>query len=619
MQKLIWNRKSTPQELNLLLEILGQEYSISESGKGITLEFRKREKGLDVKLEKNRAIIEYSSVTTAARGVGTLLSGSLKPGSSLSEEPQFKSIGIMLDVSRNAVMNVEHFKKYLRRLALLGYNLAMLYSEDTYTLPGEEFFGYLRGRYSAEELKEIDSYAEKLGIEMIGCIQTLGHLSQILKWHAYGKIKDTSSVLLTKEDQTYQLIEKMLGFYSGVFKSRRIHIGMDETHDLGRGRYMDLHGYKNAYEIFTEHLKKVVSICERYELKPMMWSDMFFRMGSKTQNYYDKESKIPDYVRDNIPKNVQLVYWDYYHKDKGFYLEWIKRHQELGSNPVMGSGIWTTCSLWYNRLQTEASVIPCLDACIKMGVDEVFFTMWGDDGAYCDFDSAFAGMTFAGEKIYTGENPKTEILEKRFKSICKGDYSAHIKAAEIVNPFGLDKSPMMDVKILWDDPLLGIFWKNSQLKNPDFWKETLVKYNNIKKQLSRYKKGDDDSISHAILIVDTLSKKIDLKIKLERAYLKHDKRQLQNAKRLIPEMIKSTDKLLSSFRENWHLRNKPFGFEVIQIRLAGQKERFKELDNRIKEYLAGRIDSIPELEEKTTGETYIGCGYDSLATGSTHI
>ena len=42
-----------------------------------------------------------------------------------------------------------------RRLALLGYNAAMLYTEDTYALPDEPYFGFLRGAYTAAELRRI--------------------------------------------------------------------------------------------------------------------------------------------------------------------------------------------------------------------------------------------------------------------------------------------------------------------------------------------------------------------------------------------------------------------------------------------------------------------------------
>ncbi len=173
-------------------------------------------------------------------------------------------------------------------------------------------------------------------------------------------------------------------------------------------------------------------------------------------------------------------------------------------------------------------------------------------------------------------------------------------------------------KLLWDDPLLGIYWKNCQLDNPDFWVGTLKEYAGIRRQLSDCKKGEAGDISHALLIVELLEKKIDLKIKLERAYFKHNKKELGKVRELIPDVIDSVDKLLSSFRKNWYLRNKPFGFEVIQIRLAGQKERFREIDYRLAEYLAGRIDSIPELEEKTS-KAGIGLRYSSLAIGSVGI
>ena len=87
----------------------------------------------------------------------------------------------------------------------MGLNMCMLYTEDTYEVPGEPFFGYLRGRYSQAEMKELDRYAASLGIEMFPCIQTLAHLEQILQWPAYAQYKDTNSVLLADEDATYAL------------------------------------------------------------------------------------------------------------------------------------------------------------------------------------------------------------------------------------------------------------------------------------------------------------------------------------------------------------------------------------------------------------------------------
>ena len=62
----------------------------------------------------------------------------------------------------------------------MGLNAVCLYTEDTYEVPNEPFFGYLRGRYETSELKELDDYAADFGIEMFPCIQTLGHMEQVL-------------------------------------------------------------------------------------------------------------------------------------------------------------------------------------------------------------------------------------------------------------------------------------------------------------------------------------------------------------------------------------------------------------------------------------------------------
>ena len=99
--------------------------------------------------------------------------------------------------------------------------------------------------------------------------------------------------MLVDEDATYELIEKMIAQFAECYGSRRIHIGMDEAHDLGRGRFLDLNGYERAYDLFNRHLTRVVEICNRHGLKPMLWSDMYFRMGSKTGAYYDTESVVP--------------------------------------------------------------------------------------------------------------------------------------------------------------------------------------------------------------------------------------------------------------------------------------------------------------------------------------
>ena len=111
-----------------------------------------------------------------------------------------KTLGIMLDLSRNAVMSVETLKNYIRLISKMGYNCVFLYTEDTYEVEGEKYFGYLRGRYSKEEMCEIDSYAQTLGVEVIPCIQTLAHLNAISRWQQY--TMDTPDILMVDDEST---------------------------------------------------------------------------------------------------------------------------------------------------------------------------------------------------------------------------------------------------------------------------------------------------------------------------------------------------------------------------------------------------------------------------------
>ena len=113
------------------------------------------------------------------------------------EENSFETNGMMFDCSRNGVLNIKTIEELLRKLSLLGHNIFMLYMEDVYEIPNQPYFGYMRGRYTADELRHVDDYAYALGIEVIPCVQTLAHLNEFLRWPvAAAKYLDIDDILL---------------------------------------------------------------------------------------------------------------------------------------------------------------------------------------------------------------------------------------------------------------------------------------------------------------------------------------------------------------------------------------------------------------------------------------
>lgn len=129
----------------------------------------------------------------------------------------------MLDCSRNAVMKPEAVKRMIDCLEKMGYNTLELYTEDTYEVEGEPYFGYLRGRYTGAELKDLDKYAKAHGIELIPCIQTLAHFTCPAKLARFGEIIDVNDILLIDEDKTYEFIDNFCVSGGEFYQPKRPH------------------------------------------------------------------------------------------------------------------------------------------------------------------------------------------------------------------------------------------------------------------------------------------------------------------------------------------------------------------------------------------------------------
>ena len=632
---LFWDKTNTPSELHTLLYTLAEEFPVSCGEKNINLAFEKyREKDrLAVTKRDGVYLVSYGAKNLAARGIAYALAGK-----ECREKMYFKTFAVLVDCTRSAVMNVSHFKKWLLRLALMGYNMAMLYTKDAYQVPGEPYFGYMRGPYSLEEMKDVDSYAQKLGVEMIASIQALGHLEPILRWPAYAGVKDTDNCVMVDKAETYTLLEKMIKFWSDAFSSRRIHLGMDETQDLGRGRFMDLNGYIPPYELYNRHLRKLCAICDKFELKPMIWSDMYFRYANKNMDYYGKEDDIAKEIIKDIPENVQLSYWDYYHRDKQIYIDKLSLQKKFNKTlPVMASGIWTWIRLWCDFEQTKAVTSACMDGCREAGVNEIIFTMWGDDGNYCEFDSAFAAMAWCADYAANDGNVDEERVKGIYETLCGSSYDIQKRAGDlewtIPHPDGNMSGEMLKFHagpILWDDPLMGIMWHEYTSIMPDYWEKAIAHYKELKKDLEEYMdehpgEEEQDScggmISHAWMLCDVLLKKMELRRQLLASYEKRDFETLEVLiDRNIPELLDALDGLLETFRKEWMRSYKSWGFEVVGIKVAGVAERIRETSRRIEELLDGRADRIEELEVVPGGRGCISeTRYRMIATGAWFI
>ena len=92
--------------------------------------------------------------------------------------------------------------------------------------------------------------------------------------------------------------------------------------------------------------------------------------------------------------------------------------------------------------------------------------------------------------------------------------------------------------------------------------------------------------------------KYELTIKTRKAYQAKDKAALKSiVDNDYAKLLKALDVFYKDFHYQWYKENKPYGFEVQDYRLGGLKQRLCNARILIKDYLCGKLDSLPELEE----------------------
>lgn len=502
-------------------------------------------------------------------------------------------LGVMLDCSRNAVMKVSELKKFILNLEKMGYKLLQLYTEDTYEIEGEPLFGYMRGRYTEDEIKEIDTFCSLHNIELMPCIQTLAHLNQLLCHPYYSNVRDLHDILLVGEEKTYELIDKMFSTCAKCFKSRRINIGMDEAYMLGLGKYLDRNGYKKREDVLLEHLTKVCAIAEKYGFTPVMWSDMFFRLAFA--DYYN-ESSVSQEVIDKVPKNLELCYWNYYSDDKKVYDTVLDNHLKF-NNPIwFAGGAWKWMGFQSSNVKTFSTTAPALQSCRERNIENILITLWGDNGNECPLYATLPGLVYASECVkgnYSIENAK-----RKFSELFSESWDDFM-LCDLTMPNDIPKRHGLACgakEMLYTDYFLGKYDCSvlGDGREVAFYKEIANKFSKAKNNTKNYKL----LFAHYESLCLLMSEKYDLGFLTRKAYQERDIAGLKQLIKRYTKVEKYLNKFIEDFRALWYHDNKPHGFDVQDIRLGGVMQRTKSCKERLKLFVAGKIKSIPELEEK---------------------
>lgn len=576
---------------------LRKDLHIGESGpalrltakEGARIGFERDETGITVYYDRPAAFFRQLRRALSAGG-----------NAASFEERVFDTLSLLVDNSRNAVMNVPAVKELIRKLALLGYSELQLYTEDTYEVEGEPYFGYLRGRYSRAELREIDAYAKLFGIELVPCIQTLAHLRSLYRWSTYYKgAFDCNDVLLVGSERVRELIEHIFATLSETFTSRKVNIGMDEAFMLGRGKYRDLYGQNDPAELYRRHLAFVLSVAKKYGFSVQMWGDMFWREYEEAGR---SGKKMPA-----VPEGVTLIGWSYGNPFADY--ETQVREGEIAHRFAEGKNFCSSfrfcggAAKWYGFAPNNAFSLPVnranLNDCERAGVCDVMLSAWGDCGSETPVFSVLPNIVYYAERAYGNRS------EERFRAafsemFCPFRLFMSIDGANDLSGKGERGYINTSAKyLLYNDTFLGCMDKTLQGGIAEAYRAQLAKLKKAKRAAGEYSYLFDTQIA----LVKALSKKFDLGVRTRKAYRSGDKAELLRlAKEDYPAAMRAIRAFFEAFQKQWMRVNKPHGIDVTHIRIGALLFRLQQNAKRLKAYAEGKTERIEELEEDILDE-----------------
>ena len=159
----------------------------------------------------------------------------------------------------------------------------------------------------------------------------------------------------------------------------------------------------------------------------------------------------------------------------------------------------------------------------------------------------------------------------------------------------VDDFPITPSKyMLYADPFVGFLDSTVKLGEGQKYLEYAAQLKDAGRKTNKY----GYIFRTAAKLCDVMADKYELGVKTRAAYQAYDKDELLRlANEEYARVETNLRGFIKEFEKQWMIENKPYGFEVQHQRLGGQLVRIGACRKRLLDYVSGRVDEIPELNE----------------------
>ena len=380
-----------------------------------------RDEGYVLVVEQREAFVVASTGSGIFYGVQTLkqllpLPGGRRvlPTGAVRDWPAMKYRGIDDDLSRGPFPTLEFQKHQIRVFAAFKINIYSPYIEHTLLYPDQPLAAPPASSLTPAEVKELVAFARQYHVTIVPEQEAFGHLHQVLKYDLYQDVAETphGHVLAPGQPGTLPLIKDWFTQAAAEFPSPFLHIGADETFDLGVGRTRPQVLAKGYGPVYVEFLKQIHEELAPLHRRLIFWGDI----GGAD----------PAAV-EGLPKDMIAVPWNY----------WDTRGFDKMLDPFAKAGIETWVSPgdsnWNEVFPVAEKAFGNIQGFIRdgqrMGSTGALTTVWNDDGEGL-FNLDWYGLLFGAVAAWQPGESSIAQYQGAYGQLFHGDASGKIDEAE---------------------------------------------------------------------------------------------------------------------------------------------------------------------------------------------
>jgi hypothetical protein len=475
------------------------------------------------------------------------------------------------DISRGPISKVAYIKQQIERMASLKVNGLSFYIEHVIQTSSYPDFAPADGKLTIADIKELDAYAAKYHMQLIGSFQSFGHFSNILSLPQYQSMGETSTMISPLDPKARHFLESVITEMCGAFSSPYFNVNCDETFDLGKGKSKKYTDSVGVAKFYADHLKFLHDVVKKNGKQLMMWGDIALQHEE---------------ILDMLPKDIVYMTWEY--GDPASYGKWIDPFVKRGLQFMVCPGILNTNRLFPDLAIAKANINGFINEGYQKGTLGAYTTIW-DEGGDQLFSEDWYGVYMAAEKSWNVASVLNEGFDKRYEKTAYGtENGAYVKAInKLMQLRDLPLTYNMTHEIWWQH-ILPQNGETLILNNKDVT-EGLRLVNEAAQLLQSAKPVKHLSdLATLQYIVDRYKLLFDTRIQIAELanwYAQQEGKQVASLDRQISSVQALKNryvKMEADFRNKWNQENQPYTLDYALKPYRTRIEALIDLENKLK-------------------------------------